>query len=169
MAGEGSDKRAEGMPAHFTRIIRLAAVLLTLAVILAACGGDGSGDSDDISNQPGAQPAAPSGSSPTQMAEPTSVEPGEDTAEMPEAASPDPGDNPSDAPEPTAADPSDDPSGVSEPTAADEPVAESPAPEPEAVELAPEFGSIDSWHNSEPVTLADLRGSPVLLVFWADF
>ncbi|MFW6074510.1 MAG: hypothetical protein ACOC9Y_02880 [Chloroflexota bacterium] len=45
--------------------------------------------------------------------------------------------------------------------------AEDQTDEPESP--APELGSIDEWHNSEPMTLADLRGSTVLLVFWADF
>ena len=36
------------------------------------------------------------------------------------------------------------------------------------VGLAPEFASIDGWYNSDPLTLAELRGSPVLLVFWSD-
>jgi hypothetical protein len=39
---------------------------------------------------------------------------------------------------------------------------------PHDVELAPEFASIDAWHNSEPLTLAGLRGSTVLIVFFSD-
>ena len=61
------------------------------------------------------------------------------------------------------------PNNASEPTTLDQPAADTPAPEPEPAELAPEFVALDSWHNSEPLTLAGLRGSPVLLVFWADF
>lgn len=34
---------------------------------------------------------------------------------------------------------------------------------------APALGSIDEWHNSEPLSLDQLVGQPVLLVFWADF
>ncbi len=37
------------------------------------------------------------------------------------------------------------------------------------VDFAPEIGSIDNWYNGSATTLAELRGSPVLLVFWADY
>jgi hypothetical protein len=37
------------------------------------------------------------------------------------------------------------------------------------VDLAPEIGTIDNWYNGGATTLAELRGSPVLLVFWADY
>jgi hypothetical protein len=37
------------------------------------------------------------------------------------------------------------------------------------VDLAPEIGSIDNWYNGAGTSLAELRGSPVLLVFWADY
>ena len=37
------------------------------------------------------------------------------------------------------------------------------------VDFAPEIGSIDNWYNGGATSLADLRGSPVLLVFWADY
>lgn len=36
-----------------------------------------------------------------------------------------------------------------------------------SVELAPELVGLGEWVNSEPLTLAQLRGEPVLLVFWA--
>jgi hypothetical protein len=36
------------------------------------------------------------------------------------------------------------------------------------VELAPELEGISDWYNTEPLTLADLRGRAVLLVFWSD-
>ena len=35
------------------------------------------------------------------------------------------------------------------------------------VDFAPEIGTIDNWYNGGATTLAELRGSPVLLVFWA--
>ena len=38
-----------------------------------------------------------------------------------------------------------------------------------AVDLAPEIGTIDNWYNGGATSLAELRGSPVLLVFWADY
>ena len=36
--------------------------------------------------------------------------------------------------------------------------------------LAPDFAiaSAERWYNSPPLTLAGLRGKPVLLVFWSD-
>ncbi len=37
------------------------------------------------------------------------------------------------------------------------------------VDFAPEIGTIDNWYNGDATTLAELRGSPVLLVFWADY
>ena len=37
------------------------------------------------------------------------------------------------------------------------------------VNFAPEIGSIDNWYNGGATSLADLRGNPVLLVFWADY
>lgn len=37
------------------------------------------------------------------------------------------------------------------------------------VDLAPEIGTIDNWYNGEATSLVDLRGNPVLLVFWADY
>jgi hypothetical protein len=36
------------------------------------------------------------------------------------------------------------------------------------VDLAPELTEISEWLNTEPLTLAGLRGNPVLLVFWRD-
>ena len=43
----------------------------------------------------------------------------------------------------------------------------SATPEVAVVELAPELQGLGEWVNSEPLTLAQLRGDPVLLVFWA--
>jgi hypothetical protein len=37
------------------------------------------------------------------------------------------------------------------------------------VELAPELVGLEDWINSEPLTLAQLRGEPVLIVFWASW
>ena len=37
------------------------------------------------------------------------------------------------------------------------------------VDFAPEIGSIDNWYNGGATSLADLRGNPILLVFWADY
>ncbi len=38
-----------------------------------------------------------------------------------------------------------------------------------AADLAPEIGTIDNWYNGSATSLSELRGSPVLLVFWADY
>jgi len=37
------------------------------------------------------------------------------------------------------------------------------------VELAPELVGLEDWVNSPPLTLAALRGEPVLVVFWASW
>jgi hypothetical protein len=34
---------------------------------------------------------------------------------------------------------------------------------------APELATIEQWYNTPPLTIAELRGSPILLVFWAWF
>jgi hypothetical protein len=39
---------------------------------------------------------------------------------------------------------------------------------PASAGLAPELAGIADWFNAEPLTLAALRGQPVLLVFWSD-
>ena len=49
-----------------------------------------------------------------------------------------------------------DPGGPSEPDTAD-------------VERAPELERAGTWYNSEPLSLSELRGKPVLLVFWATY
>lgn len=38
----------------------------------------------------------------------------------------------------------------------------------EDVQLAPELASIEGWFNTEPLTLASLRGQTVLVVFFSD-
>lgn len=44
------------------------------------------------------------------------------------------------------------------------------APMAAKANLAPEFAiaSPERWYNAQPLTLAALRGKPVLLVFWSD-
>lgn len=39
-----------------------------------------------------------------------------------------------------------------------------------AIALAPEIGITEpgKWFNAQPLTLQQLRGKPVLLVFWSD-
>jgi ABC-type glycerol-3-phosphate transport system substrate-binding protein len=43
------------------------------------------------------------------------------------------------------------------------------AAQPAEIEFAPELQGVEAWYNGGPATLAELRGQPVLLVFWADF
>jgi hypothetical protein len=47
--------------------------------------------------------------------------------------------------------------------------AEEGAPQAVEVDFAPEIGTIDNWYNGGATSLAELRGKPVLLVFWADY
>jgi hypothetical protein len=122
---------------------RFLIVALVSGLLIAACGPDDAGDPSSDEGPAGQQGI------PTATVPPSSDEPedgGEEVATEPSAT-----------PEPA--------SGSSEPTEAEEPDPEGGQP----ADPAPALGSIDSWHNSEPLTLDQLRGSPVLLVFWADF
>jgi hypothetical protein len=68
-------------------------------------------------------------------------------------------------PAPTATEAPAEPTPAPDPTPT-EPV-EEPTPEPaDDVELAPQLAGLTDWRNIEPVTLEDLRGEPVVLVFW---
>jgi hypothetical protein len=120
-------------------------LLAALALVLAACGGD---DTDDDATESAADPEPTPTAVATVAEEPTATP--EPEAEPTVVAE---DDDASDAePEPTAV-----------PT---EPPAE-PTPEPDPdVELAPELAGLTDWRNTDPVTLEDLRGSPVVLVFW---
>lgn len=54
-------------------------------------------------------------------------------------------------------------------TATAEQAESSPEPEPEPADdadLAPELAGLTDWRNSEPLALDELRGEPVVLVFW---
>jgi hypothetical protein len=42
-------------------------------------------------------------------------------------------------------------------------------PDTANVDLAPELERAGAWYNSEPLSMAGLRGKPVLLVFWATY
>ncbi len=129
------------MAGFFNRFTTATVVLLVLSLALAACG-DSADDASSDDTNPGAQPVATSDMEDVPATEPDAA-----------MSDDDPGDMPGDATIP-------EPAGPTE-AMSDE--------EAEPADPAPEFGSIDSWHNSEPLTLAGLRGSPVLLVFWADF
>lgn len=139
-----------------SRFRQALALFLVLGALLAACGG-GDGESHDNVGQAGAGLAATDA---TIANDPTATE---DSAE--DASAPEPVDQSTSAPE------SNTPTTTPEPTATPEPAAgeesQDEAAEPE--DLAPEFGSIDNWYNGDPTTLAALRGTPVLLVFWADY
>jgi hypothetical protein len=68
-------------------------------------------------------------------------------------------------PEPTATVEAPSPTSEPDPTPTEEPI--EPTPEPaEDVDLAPELVGLTDWRNIDPVTLEDLRGEPVILVFW---
>lgn len=122
--------------ARSTIFLVIAAVLITLA----ACGGDEpAGDepsSDTASDTTGARTETPE-PGPTAKAEPTAT--------------------PEDTPKPTA-----EPDPTATPTVESEPASE-PA---ENVDLAPELAGLTEWRNTDPLTLEDLRGEPVVLVFW---
>ena len=64
-------------------------------------------------------------------------------------------------PDPTPTVTSDDAVDDPEPTPTPEP--EEPA---EDFDLAPELAGLTDWRNTDPVSLEDLRGEPVVLVFW---
>ena len=56
-----------------------------------------------------------------------------------------------------------------EPTPTEAAAEPTPTPEPapaEDVDLAPELAGLTDWRDIDPVTLEDLRGGPVVLVFW---
>ncbi|MEZ4569810.1 MAG: hypothetical protein R2849_05675 [Thermomicrobiales bacterium] len=133
-------------------LVRLFPALFVLTLALAACGTDGSNDDSD-SNQIGAQPTAT-------IETPSSVPTAADSSVDEQPAS-----DPGDAPAPTV---NSEPTAEESAAAVPDPTA-TPVPVDEPEDPAPGLGSIDSWHNSPPLTLAELRGSPVLLVFWADF
>lgn len=124
------------------RSVLIVSMVTALFVLLAACGGD---DTEDVASD--ADPA-----------------PTEAVAQDEPTAEPAPTEEPADdapAPTPTEeiAEPEPDPTPTEEP---DEPTPE-PAPD---VDLAPELAGLTDWSNGEPVTLEDLRGEPVVLVFW---
>ncbi len=115
----------------------IVSMLAALFVLLAACGGDDA--AEDIATEP----------------EPTATEV--------------PADEPTPEPEPTVAatddDVADDAPTEPDPTPTAQP--EEPTPEPApAVDLAPELAGLTDWRNGDPVSLEDLRGEPVVLVFW---
>lgn len=120
--------------------IRAAAALTVLLLVLVACGGDET-NGDEIDGDTSGAPTEAA-------ADPAETAPSETPTPQPEA-SPTAAGEPTEEPKPTAT-----PSPESE-------------PEPEEdVDLAPELAGLTDWRNSEPVTLEDLRGEPVVLVFW---
>jgi hypothetical protein len=118
----------------------LVTVLITLVIVLAACGDDAT-DDEIVADDP----------------EPT---PTEEVAEEPTAT---PVTDPTTTPEPDA-------TATPVPEATDDEVDEpepTPTPEPaEDVDLAPELAGLTDWRNTDPTSLEQLRGQPVVLVFW---
>ncbi len=108
-------------------------LVLTLIVILAACGGDDEAP-DDIATAPDPTPEAQPAETSTPEPEPTPTTQDDDGADAVDDGEPTP---------------------VEE---ADEPA--------EDVDLAPELTGLTDWRNTDPVSLEDLRGEPVVLVFW---
>ncbi len=145
----------------FNRIWRALALTLSAGLILIACGGS---DADQAG-----QGTASTAQMPTSTQPPVATEPGASVTPSQEPESQSQSDS---AVSVTAGEiePATEQSVQSEPSptmeSASEPTSEA-FPEPE--NPAPALGSIDSWHNSPPLILAELRGSPVLLVFWADY
>ncbi len=120
-------------------------ILVTgLALIIAACGSD---DTDDAAIESASE------SDPTPTAVATAADEPTATAE-PEAVEPDP----------EATDDSE-PDAEPDPEPTEPPAAPTPEPAPD-VDLAPELAGLTDWRNGDPVTLEDLRGEPVVLVFW---
>jgi outer membrane biosynthesis protein TonB len=142
--------RLSGHPPSWT--IRLLAMGVMI-LLIAACGDDAA-EPDSAVDTATPTPAAEAATSP----EPSpTVEPEQ---------TPTPTEQP--APEPTATptEPAEEPKATEEAEPSPEP---SPTPEPqpaEDVDLAPEIAALTGWLNGEPVTLEDLRGQPVILVFW---
>ncbi|CAN5607801.1 hypothetical protein BH23CHL2_BH23CHL2_08500 [soil metagenome] len=134
---------------NHSRFLQALTLFLALGLLLAACGG-GEPESGDSAIQPTTQPTA---TNETAGNDPTAPDDANESA---------PAREPSRALESASATAEPDPTVTQEPAEAAEPQAE-----PE--DLAPELGSIDSWYNGGPTTLAALRGTPVLLVFWADY
>lgn len=149
------------------RDLRKRALVITLLVLilvaLTACGDE---DLDAEGSNPTAAPSQPTmtaaaGSVETPVATPVETDP---TATQPQPAGAEPTTAPdaTRTPEPVIVEPTAMPDEEPEPETAEEPL-----PEPE--NPAPELAYVDEWYNSAPLTLAELRGSPVLLVFWATY
>jgi hypothetical protein len=124
------------------RYARIASIFVSMMLVLAACGGDDDGDDEVAGVTPVSTSTAPSvAQDPTP--EPTATaEPVDEVAEDTPTPQPDPDPDP----EPTQT-----------------PAPEEPAPN---VELAPELTGVTNWRGTEPLTLEELRGEPVVLVFW---
>jgi hypothetical protein len=119
----------------------------SLLIVLAACGSDDATDDDaGIAAEPTATEQA--AETPTPQPEPTEVPAADDAADADDEATPTAAQEPTPTPEPDES--IDD--GDTEPT-------------PD-VDFAPELAGLTDWRNADPVTLEDLRGEPVILVFW---
>jgi type IV secretory pathway VirB10-like protein len=152
ITGSGNVEEAAVYPGprprrHSASFLALCTALTALLFLLAACGGNDD-DTNDIATEP--EPT------PTQT---TVAERDDDPAPTPEpeateAAEEEATDDAADDPQPT-------------PTEAPGEPHEEPTVEPsDEADLAPELVGLTDWRNTEPVTLEDLRGEPVVLVFW---
>jgi outer membrane biosynthesis protein TonB len=133
-----------------SRWIRLLA-LCGLVLLVAACGDDAT-EPDAVGSTTSPTPTTEAATSPeaSPTTEPEPTPPGQ----------------PSPAPTPTPAGAEEEPEATEEADPSPEP---SPTTEPQPaddVDLAPEIAALTGWLNGEPVTLSDLRGQPVILVFW---
>jgi hypothetical protein len=150
---------------HFTKnhLIFLIIGMVALA-ILSACGGDSdqapAGNTGLSASTPTAGQASASTPEPAQgsVTEAPAIAGTPQVAEI-ETAVPPVVDPTATASETSVAD---DPYHADEPADVDEPL-----PEPD--NPAPELASTGTWYNTEPLSLNELRGNPVLLVFWATY
>lgn len=131
------------------RYLPALAVLLILSGFVVACGDD-DGTAGLATATPGQSAATQS--DPTQ--EPDAA------AQSSASSAPEPEASPAEEPIPTT-------KPASEPTQppANEETNDDPLPEPD--NPAPEIITAGDWYNSVPLSLAEMRGEPVLLVFWA--
>jgi hypothetical protein len=140
-----------------TPFVLLLTFVLLMAVV-AACGEDEpepAGSSVVTVTEPDPtstpQPAMNDAATPA-VQEPTPVPSGQSVTPVPATGEP----------APTTVPASVEPTEAAEDV--DDQVADEPLPEPE--NPAPELLTTAAWYNTDPLVLRELRGGPVLLVFW---
>jgi hypothetical protein len=126
----------------------LVGAMSSVLLVLAACGSDDASDDDaGIAAEPTATEQV--AETPTPQPDPTETPAADDTSEADDAAA-----TPTAPPEPTP---------TPEPDESIDDGDTEPTPD---VDFAPELAGLTDWRNADPVTLEDLRGEPVILVFW---